>query len=601
MDNEPAGDVILSHGDPASNNSVAISSKRSASSTTIPLGVLRMITESIIAPPRKETLILDTQKLFTRVEIKAVDGEQRLITGYAAAVGNLDRTKDIIDKGAFDRTLKENTDVVAFIGHDSSKLPVGEPVSIQADDHGLLTVTSVYNTPDGDALLEVARRRLARGKTLGMSIGYRSVKERYQGNTRHLLDVDLVEYSFLASPDFAANPLATVTGMKAHKATGTGPVITTEDSYEDLIDDLEDAASRALSVGYVCVCATFSDHVIVSTYSMNDDGSVFYDFPYTLNADGEPELGEPTEVDPAFVPADAKARGRKASSGYDVDDNDTGASGRSDFAYVDSDGRGHLPIHDAAHVRAAFSRFDQTEFDSDAKKAQAARKILARAKELDIDVDPDSAVAKAAGGKGRGRVFQKGPDMTRAPWDAAFVATLPDNAFAVIEGDGTATKDDTGRTVPRGLRHYPHHNQDGSVDAAHLAHALEHAAQSGDGFGGKALQHLAGHAFAATHAIDAHAPEWSEGAAATLLLVAFKFDQMITDLAEDRRSMERLGIDTKKGARLNSSMRARLKDAHLSIGQILEWADAIEKGDDGKMRVDMFRHRLAMLQLEEVS
>ena len=35
----------------------------------------------------------------------------------------------------------------------------------------------------------------------------------------------------------------------------------------------------------------------------------------------------------------------------------------SAFAYVDAHGRRRLPIHDAAHVRNALARFDQTVFD----------------------------------------------------------------------------------------------------------------------------------------------------------------------------------------------------------------------------------------------
>lgn len=68
----------------------------------------------------------------------------------------------------------------------------------------------------------------------------------------------------------------------------------------------------------------------------------------------------------------------------------------SDFAFVDSDGDGHLPIHDAAHVRAALSRFTQTSFPDAATKKSAANKILAAAKKFDITVDPDSPVAQAA-------------------------------------------------------------------------------------------------------------------------------------------------------------------------------------------------------------
>ena len=35
------------------------------------------------------------------------------------------------------------------------------------------------------------------------------------------------------------------------------------------------------------------------------------------------------------------------------------------FAYIDAAGQRRLPIHDAAHVRSALSRFDQVRFESD--------------------------------------------------------------------------------------------------------------------------------------------------------------------------------------------------------------------------------------------
>src|SRR6266576_5868340 len=35
------------------------------------------------------------------------------------------------------------------------------------------------------------------------------------------------------------------------------------------------------------------------------------------------------------------------------------------FAYIDSKGGRHLPIHDASHVRNALARFNQTHFESD--------------------------------------------------------------------------------------------------------------------------------------------------------------------------------------------------------------------------------------------
>jgi HK97 family phage prohead protease len=66
---------------------------------------------------------------------------------------------------------------------------------------------------------------------------------------------------------------------------------------------------------------------------------------------------------------------------------------------------------------------------------------------------------------------------TRAEWDAAYINDLPDSAFACIDAGGE--KDEDGRTVPRSMRHYPHHNAAGEVDRPHLANALAREAQAG--------------------------------------------------------------------------------------------------------------------------
>ncbi len=63
----------------------------------------------------------------------------------------------------------------------------------------------------------------------------------------------------------------------------------------------------------------------------------------------------------------------------------------SDFAYIDSDGNRHLPINDAAHVRSALARFDQTEFESDAAKTEARKRIEAAAEKFGVDVADDKA------------------------------------------------------------------------------------------------------------------------------------------------------------------------------------------------------------------
>ena len=69
---------------------------------------------------------------------------------------------------------------------------------------------------------------------------------------------------------------------------------------------------------------------------------------------------------------------------------------RSSFAYVDSKGEEHLPIHDESHVRNAMARWNQTGFESAAARERARRKIVAAARRHGITIDPESNVAHAA-------------------------------------------------------------------------------------------------------------------------------------------------------------------------------------------------------------
>jgi hypothetical protein len=67
-----------------------------------------------------------------------------------------------------------------------------------------------------------------------------------------------------------------------------------------------------------------------------------------------------------------------------------------------------------------------------------------------------------------------------AEWSAAYVASLPDSAFACVDDDG---------------RHYPHHDAGGSLDLPHLRNALSRVAQEDTTSCGVA--HLRAHAEAA--------------------------------------------------------------------------------------------------------
>jgi hypothetical protein len=68
---------------------------------------------------------------------------------------------------------------------------------------------------------------------------------------------------------------------------------------------------------------------------------------------------------------------------------------RRQFAFVDREGTGHLPIHDEEHVRNAIPRWNQTDFPSKTAKEGARRKILAAARRHGIEVSDEDRVAKS--------------------------------------------------------------------------------------------------------------------------------------------------------------------------------------------------------------
>jgi len=54
------------------------------------------------------------------------------------------------------------------------------------------------------------------------------------------------------------------------------------------------------------------------------------------------------------------------------------------FAYIAPDGTRRLPIHDEAHVRNALARFERVEFEDDAARERARRRLLNAAKRFKI-------------------------------------------------------------------------------------------------------------------------------------------------------------------------------------------------------------------------
>lgn len=139
-------------------------------------------------------------------ELKA-DPDGRTLVGYAAAFGNRDAYGDIIERGAFAKTIKENQARIKTLYNHMQ--PIGRPTLMREDAKGLYTESKISRTPRGDEILELVRD----GVITEMSIGYQAIKEgRNENGERMLKEVKLFEFSAV---DFAANEQAVISGVKS--------------------------------------------------------------------------------------------------------------------------------------------------------------------------------------------------------------------------------------------------------------------------------------------------------------------------------------------------------------------------------------------------
>lgn len=163
------------------------------------------------APAPIETKTLPLAQ--TSLEVKAEEGRPLVVTGYISTFGNTDLVGDVVEKGAYERTLKEWRErpwpMPLLLNHNQDQL-VGKWVELREDSRGLFGEGEL--TPDHSLASDVAAS-LRHGALSGISIGFRLRDfERSKSGIRHLRDIDLIEASIVTSP---ANPMARVVGLKS--------------------------------------------------------------------------------------------------------------------------------------------------------------------------------------------------------------------------------------------------------------------------------------------------------------------------------------------------------------------------------------------------
>lgn len=139
------------------------------------------------------------------LEVKA-EGDAGIITGYGSVFENVDSQGDVIEAGAFAASLTKRTPKMLWQHRMDS--PIGVWDEVREDGRGLFMrgrlATGTVKGREGFELVKM-------GAMDGLSIGFRSVSDEVDGNTRRLKQIDLFEVSLVTMP---ANDLAVVTGVK---------------------------------------------------------------------------------------------------------------------------------------------------------------------------------------------------------------------------------------------------------------------------------------------------------------------------------------------------------------------------------------------------
>ncbi len=143
--------------------------------------------------------------------IADVDVKKGIVTGYFSSFDNMDSDGDVIRKGAFTKTIKENFQRVRhLLDHDATKA-VGKILMLQEDAKGLYYESKAgRHTLGRDFLLMVED-----GLITEHSIGFVTIKQKNMGNYNEISEVKLYEGSSLQG--WGANEMTPITGMKNYE------------------------------------------------------------------------------------------------------------------------------------------------------------------------------------------------------------------------------------------------------------------------------------------------------------------------------------------------------------------------------------------------
>lgn len=133
--------------------------------------------------------------------------DEGTFSGMASFFGVVDLQDDVVDPGAFTKTVRENPVVPILWQHRSDEV-IGQG-TLENTPQGL-AIDGVLDMDDPVAVK--AFSKLRKNLIRGLSIGFETVKADMKGGIRHLTEIKMWEVSIVTFP---ALPIALVDSVKA--------------------------------------------------------------------------------------------------------------------------------------------------------------------------------------------------------------------------------------------------------------------------------------------------------------------------------------------------------------------------------------------------
>lgn len=129
-------------------------------------------------------------------EIKELGEEQGTFTGYASVYSVEDEGGDVVEPGAFTKTIAERGNEVPILWQHNPGEPIGKG-RLEDSERGLVIHGKLETElPEGQR----AYLRLKKGLVKGLSIGFRALKDSVENGVRHLKEIKLFEVSLVTFP-----------------------------------------------------------------------------------------------------------------------------------------------------------------------------------------------------------------------------------------------------------------------------------------------------------------------------------------------------------------------------------------------------------------